>query len=1010
ACPSPWSCTDVGAGSPIGDQTVSNGVWTVSGEGEGVEGVQDGYGTQYTYDQFHFVYQTMPGDGTVTARLTGLTNGNANDQAIVMMRSDLTEGSPFYGVVVKPNGTATVEWRRYNGVQQRETVSVGTITFPTWFQINRYTDTSHSPTTTYYSLLTSSNGTTWSQVNGSTVALNLGANPLAGFGGDTQNPRIANPSTWDNVGISGTSTPPPGVCPPAYSCTDVGGGYFPGSQEYNQSNNTWAFQAGGSDIWDVYDGFHYVYQTMNNDGTLSAEVVSAGPANYDAEWEKAGVMLRASTDPQAPYYGAFITPQHGLTVQWRTASGQPTNQVQLASAPTYPIYLMVTRWTDPHPNGLTYFTAYYSTDNKNFTEIPGSSIPMSSLNGTVLAGLAADSYNEKTTYPVNFANFAIFDNTEDPPPGACPSSVAGCADVGGATPPGTQTLSGTTLTMNASGGDIWDGSDQFHYVWQNLSADGAVSAEVTAQQNIGPWEKAGVMMRSEAGTGGAADATAPYYAAFVTPSNGVAVQWRNAEGAQTAQILVPGAVPVYLKVTRFTDSGGNQNFAAFTSPDGTNWTWVSGSTVQLPLTGTIAAGWAANSYSDTTSSQVTFSNIAEGAGAQVGVGVCPAGYTCTDVGGATPAGSQTANGSSWTVYGGGGDIWDASDQFHYVYQPMTTDGTVSADVVSQQNSNAWAKAGVMMRGTTDPSSPYYAVFMTPSNGVAVQWRTTQGGSTSQVVISGVTPEYLAVVRWTDTSTSTPVTYYYAETSADGSTWTVIPGSVQQLTLPSSFLAGIAVTSHTTTQLSMASFNAVGIGTTANPPAGICEQAYTCADIGGATPAGTQSFTNNGTWTVQGGGGDIWSTSDQFRYIYTSLPGDGTASVRVNSLSNASPNPWAKAGVMLRLSNDPAAPYYAVLVTPGNGIAVQYRPTSGASTSLVQVPYAFSSSNPVYLQITRSGTTTFNAAYSTDGTTWTAIAGSTVSIPALTGSLLDGMALTSHDTSNLITAVFDKLNL
>ena len=916
------------------------------------------------------------------------------------MRNDLSEGSPFYGVVINPNGTATLEWRLFNGIQQRQTVSLGTISFPAWFQVNRYTDTTQSPHVTYYSLMTSSDGNTWTEVNGSTVALNLGANPLAGFGGSSAAPKASNKSVWDNVAVSNVSTKPSGVCPQTYTCQDIATGYISGSQEF--ANGTWRFAAGGSDIWDVYDQFHYVYQTLTADGTVSAQVTSAGPASYDAEWEKAGVMLRQTSDPQSPYYGVFVTPQHGIAVQWRSAQAAQTSQVLFASAPSYPVYVMATRWTDPHAGGLTYFTAYYSTDNKNFTVIPNSTVALP-MTGSLLAGMAADSYNEKTTYPVVFNNFALFNNTEDPPPGSCPAAVAGCADFGGATPPGSQTLSGSTLTVSTGGGDIWGTSDQFHYVWQTLAGDGVVSADVAQQQNTGAWAKAGVMLRAAPATGPPTDPGAPYYAVFVTPSNGVDVQWRSAENGSTAQLLVAGAAPLYLKVVRFTDSSGNQNFAAYTSSDGSTWTWITGSTQQLALTGTLLAGWAADAYSQTTAGQVVFSNTAVTAGSSIPPGACPTSWTCGDLGSPTPAGSQTLSGSSWNVYGGGGDIWSTSDQFHYVYQSLAGDGTVSADVTSQQNSNPWAKAGVMLRSTTDPASPYYAAFVTPANGIDVQWRATSGAATNQVLIPGAAPQYLEVQRWTDTSGSTPVTYYYALTSTDGSTWTMVSGSLQTLNLGAPLLAGLAVTSHNTTALSNVAMSAVSISSTSTEPPGVCLQSFSCSDIGGATPAGSQS-TSNGAWTVQAGGGDIWGTSDQFRYAATTIPGDGVSSLRVASLQNT--NSWAKAGLMLRLSTDPAAPYYALLVTPGNGLVVQYRTTQGGSTNQIVVN---SLTAPEYLQITRSGTT-FTAAYSSDGSTWTTVGGSATVVAALTGTLLDGMATTSHSQTALTGAVYDTLNL
>ena len=85
---------------------------------------------------------------------------------------------------------------------------------------------------------------------------------------------------------------------------------------------------------------------------------------------------------------------------------------------------------------------------------------------------------------------------------------------------------------------------------------------------------------------------------------------------------------------------------------------------------------------------------------------------------------------------GGGDIWIGADELHLVWQNLAGDGVVSARVRLQQNTGAWAKAGVTMRATTDPGSPYYAVFVTPSNGVAVQYRTTDGAATAQIVIAG----------------------------------------------------------------------------------------------------------------------------------------------------------------------------------------------------------------------------------------------------------------------------------
>jgi hypothetical protein len=158
-------------------------------------------------------------------------------------------------------------------------------------------------------------------------------------------------------------------------------------------------------------------------------------------------------------------------------------------------------------------------------------------------------------------------------------------------------------------------------------------------------------------------------------------------------------------------------------------------------------------------------------------------------------------GGTWSVTGFGNDIWSTADSFHFSYLPMTADGSISAQVISQTNSSSWAKGGLMTRATTDPGSPYYGVFLTPANGVAVQWRLTQSGATGQVTTAGTAPVYLEIVR--------AGTTFSAYTSPDGSTWTLVPGSTKTMaSLTGSLLEGLAVNSHNTGQYSTVGFTSV----------------------------------------------------------------------------------------------------------------------------------------------------------------------------------------------------------
>src|SRR5262249_13882247 len=94
-----------------------------------------------------------------------------------------------------------------------------------------------------------------------------------------------------------------------------------------------------------------------------------------------------------------------------------------------------------------------------------------------------------------------------------------------------------------------------------------------------------------------------------------------------------------------------------------------------------------------------------------------------DIGAPPLAGSAAFAGRVFTEKGSGADIWGASDQFHYIYQPVTGDVTIYAKVTAQGNTSPWAKAGVMIRETANANSAFAMMAVTPSMGLAFQYRT-----------------------------------------------------------------------------------------------------------------------------------------------------------------------------------------------------------------------------------------------------------------------------------------------
>ncbi|HEV2237151.1 MAG TPA: PQQ-binding-like beta-propeller repeat protein, partial [Ktedonobacterales bacterium] len=701
-----------------------------------------------------------------------------------------------------------------------------------------------------------------------------------------------------SLALPATAPPPPPPdpqCPSGWTCQDIGAPAPAGSE--TAAGGAWSITAGGAGLGGTSDAFRFIAHGVSGDGqiTLHASALAASSAGATI-----GLMLRQSADPGAPFYAVLLQPGNKAVVAYRQAFGGATTTLNTISTASLPLWLLVQRVGDQ-------LSAATSTDGTSFTLIPGTSATLV-LPAAALAGVAAASGLNGTagSATVDSVTTGAVTITPAPVPSASPCPTGwSCADIGNPLLAGDQSLTAGTWTISGAGSDISNYSDQFHYVWQGFAADATVSARVVTQSNTSAKAKAGIMLRQNT------DAAAAFYAAFVTPGQGLMVLARSSHGLRAQTLATQAAaLPACLRITR----SGN-TFSTYTSPDGVNWTYLTGTTITLTTSGAMLGGLAITSNATATAGSASLDTVTVAASAPPPPIACPTSWSCADIGFALPAGNEALNGGTWTIQGGGNDIWNTSDQFHYDWQSLLGDGTLSARVISQTNSNVWAKAGVMLRLSTDPGAPYYAVEMTPANGITVQYRAAQAANAVDAAnIAGAVPTWLRIGRVGTT--------YTAYTSADGLSWAQVPNSAATVAgLGGTLLAGLAVASHDGGNLGSATFDNVTLANAA--PASGCPTGWVCADIGGPALAGTETVAN-GVWTVQGAGGDIWGTSDQFHYDGQTLATDGTLTARVTAQGNTSV--WAKAGVMLRLSTDPGAPYYAVEMTPSNGVRVQYRAT------------------------------------------------------------------------------------
>jgi regulation of enolase protein 1 (concanavalin A-like superfamily) len=166
----------------------------------------------------------------------------------------------------------------------------------------------------------------------------------------------------------------------------------------------------------------------------------------------------------------------------------------------------------------------------------------------------------------------------------------------------------------------------------------------------------------------------------------------------------------------------------------------------------------------------------------------------------------------------------------------------------------------------------------------------------------------------------------------------------------------------------------------------------------------------GTVTMSAAGADIYGTADEFTFASKSLNGNGSITVRVDSVENS--HVWAKAGVMIRESLYADARHAIAYVTPDGRVGWEYRQlTAGTTENTRSNPGAVTL--PHWIRLTRDGDT-ITAAHSSDGVTWSPIVDadnptepSFLQFP-MTASVFVGLALTSHAAGVTCTAEFSGI--
>jgi glucose/arabinose dehydrogenase/regulation of enolase protein 1 (concanavalin A-like superfamily) len=398
--------------------------------------------------------------------------------------------------------------------------------------------------------------------------------------------------------------------PSPWQSVDVGNPLMAGTADYSASDQTFYVDGAGADISGSNDQFHYVYQTLNGDGTIIARVRYQ---TNSSPWTKAGVMIKQSTTAGSSYVDALVTPDvspstpningvgctpdgclsplppitpavgNGVRMQYNfTGSKTATN---------LPGYNSPNKWLKLQRTGNT-FTTWESTNGNTWTQIGSTSVTMT---GPATIGLFVTSHNIGQYSSVAFDNVQVTTQTPPPPPGPLPSPWVD-TDVGSPAIAGSASYANGVFTVNGSGTDIYGTYDQFNYVNQPVTGDGngTLIARVTSQTNTSSNAKAGIMFKQSTTAG------SPYILITITPgTSSFKIQYNFNGSIGGGTYTFPNA---WMKLTRV-----GSIFTAYVSADGVTWTQVVSKT--LTMNTNITAGLFECSHNASALGTATFDNV-----------------------------------------------------------------------------------------------------------------------------------------------------------------------------------------------------------------------------------------------------------------------------------------------------------------------------------------------------------------------------------------------------------------
>lgn len=324
----------IGTTNPASSTSENSGVYTMNAGGTTLTTLSGSDIAAYAYFAV-----TSSVNCTITARVTGIANGNSTSRAGVTIRESTATGAMHMACLGEKGGTARTIYRATtNGLAAN---MLRTTMRPYWVRLRRVGDV--------FSAWSSADGAAWVQT-GTNQTIPMGVDVQAGLAVSSKVDGTLTTAVFDNVMINGVA---------ASGLTGRTIGYVNAQGSDSLASGVYTVNGTGAQIGSTEDECHFVAKTLTGDFDLVARVISTLNGSTTSQ---AGVMAREMNSYRSlSAYSGLVATAHAEFIYRNSTTGSSFGDGVDFSLPygtltfnigeqTKNIVLAVTNDTIPEPN------------------------------------------------------------------------------------------------------------------------------------------------------------------------------------------------------------------------------------------------------------------------------------------------------------------------------------------------------------------------------------------------------------------------------------------------------------------------------------------------------------------------------------------------------------------------------------------------------------------------------------------------------------------------------------